>query len=110
MIHSLLENPVQLAPGKFGVPEPTTIKEISVDDVDLVIAPIVAFDGNGVRLGYGKGYYDRLFNSLPTTKERIGVAFSIQEMDKIPKMPHDELMFSVFTEQSHFFFNNEIQL
>jgi len=104
MVHSLLENPSHLQPGKFGVPEPVNAKEISTSDLDAVLIPIVAFDGFGMRLGYGKGYYDRFLSVLPPKIRRIGLAFSIQEMDKIPMMSHDELINNVITEQSNFFF------
>jgi 5-formyltetrahydrofolate cyclo-ligase len=104
MIHSLLENLDHLESGKFNVPEPTNIKEVSLDTLDAVIIPIVAFDGFGMRLGYGKGFYDRFLSVLDIKINRIGLAFSIQEMDKIPILSHDQLMNSLITENSHFFF------
>jgi 5-formyltetrahydrofolate cyclo-ligase len=104
MIHSLINDTSQFLPGKFGVPEPANIEEVSVDRLDAVIIPIVAFDGFGMRLGYGKGYYDKFLSGLSPKVKRIGLAFSIQEVDKIPKLPHDELMNSIITEQTHFFF------
>jgi 5-formyltetrahydrofolate cyclo-ligase len=102
--HSLLDNLDHLQPGKFGVPEPGILKETEISGLDTVIIPIVAFDGEGARLGYGKGYYDRFLSLLPTKVRKIGLAFSIQEMDKIPMMSHDQLMNNIITEQSVFFF------
>ncbi len=104
MLHSVFENPGRLRSGKFGIPEPEDVKEVSISDLDAVIIPIVAFDGFGMRLGYGKGYYDRFLSVLPAETTRIGLAFSIQEVDKIPIMSHDELINYVITEQSTFFF------
>ncbi|MFI5263257.1 MAG: 5-formyltetrahydrofolate cyclo-ligase [Candidatus Kapaibacterium sp.] len=104
MVHSLLEDLDQLCPGNFGVPEPVNVKEISLTGLDAVIIPVVAFDGFGMRLGYGKGYYDRFLTELPSKVRRIGLAFSNQEMDIIPIMSHDQLMNITITEQSTFFF------
>ena len=104
MIHSLIQNLDDLKPGKFGVPEPSHINEVSLDRFDAVIIPVVAFDGFGMRLGYGKGFYDRFLSLLDPKIRRIGLAFSAQEMDKIPMLSHDELMNSLITEKSHFFF------
>ena len=104
LTHSLLQANEKLLPGKFGVLEPADVREIPLEGLDAVIIPIVAFDGFGMRLGYGKGYYDRFLATLPKQIPRIGLAFSIQEVEKIPILPHDELINFVITEQSIFFF------
>jgi len=104
MIHSQIEDLEDLRPGNFNVPEPSVIKESSLDQLDAIIIPVVAFDGSGMRLGYGKGFYDKFLSRLDPKIARIGLAFSIQEMDKIPMLPHDELMNSLINEKSHFFF------
>ena len=68
---------------KYGIPEPE-IKNIVYPDILLI--PLVAFDKNLNRLGYGGGYYDRLIEKLSKKKNiiKIGLAFSIQEIDKVP--------------------------
>lgn len=104
LMSSLLEDLDILQEGEFGVPEPNNVKEVSIKGIDAILIPIVAFDGFGMRLGYGKGYYDRFLSTLPLSVRRIGLAFSIQEMDKIPRMPHDQLINNIITEQSQFFF------
>jgi 5-formyltetrahydrofolate cyclo-ligase len=110
MVHSLLENLDDLEPGKFGVPEPRIIDEVSLSGLDAVITPIVAFDGFGMRLGYGKGFYDRFLSGLDHKTKKIGVAFSIQELDQIPMLSHDQLMNSLITEKSHFFFEKSVPI
>jgi 5-formyltetrahydrofolate cyclo-ligase len=109
IVHSHLENLFEIHSGKFGVPEPVNEKIVASHEIDSVILPVVAFDGDGVRLGYGKGYYDRFLNGLDPKVDRIGLAFSVQEMDKIPMLSHDQLMYSVVTEQMHFIFKSEVQ-
>lgn len=106
MTHCLLSGDDDLISGNFGVPVPKQITEVSVNDLDAILIPMVAFDGLGMRLGYGKGFYDRFLSTLPPSIRRIGLAFSIQEVEKIPKFSHDELINIVFTEQSDFFFNS----
>jgi len=67
---------------KYGIPEPES-KNIVYPDVLLI--PLLAFDKNLNRLGYGGGYYDRLIERLSKKKKiiKIGLAFSIQEINKI---------------------------
>lgn len=110
MHHSLIDDLDHLKPGKFGVPEPVSLKENFDLDFDAVLLPVVAFDGEGMRLGYGKGYYDRFLASISPKIMRIGLAFSVQEMDKIPIMSHDQLMNYIITEQSVFFSNRVYNL
>lgn len=57
-------------------PDPLTSTLISINDAKGVLVPAVAFDRNGRRLGYGKGFYDRALNSFKGLK--VGVAFSVQ--------------------------------
>ena len=68
---------------KYGIPEPET-KNIVYPDILLI--PLVAFDNNLNRLGYGGGYYDRLIEKLSKKKRitKIGLALSVQKIDKVP--------------------------
>lgn len=67
---------------------------------DLVITPLVAFDGQGGRLGQGGGYYDRTFEVL-TDATRIGLAFAGQEVERLPKEPHDIGLHGILTENGY---------
>ncbi len=102
MIHSRLDNLEFLRPGKFGVPEPNTTHEISIEKLDAVIIPMVAFDVFGMRLGYGKGFYDKFLSQIPTKVRKIGLAFSIQQVGMIPRFSHDQLINNIITEESNF--------
>ena len=81
---------------KYGIPEPET-KNIVYPDVLLI--PLVAFDKNLSRLGYGGGYYDRLIEKLSKKKNiiKIGLAFSIQEIDKVPINMYDQKLDYIVT-------------
>ncbi|MEA5021042.1 MAG: 5-formyltetrahydrofolate cyclo-ligase [Gordonibacter sp.] len=59
-------------------------------ELDAVIVPLVAFDGNGNRLGYGGGNYDRLLPSLRKDALVVGVAFEEQRVEIVPCEPHDQ--------------------
>ena len=61
------------------------------DEIDLAVIPGVAFDRHGVRLGRGKGYYDRLL-PLMLNAYRIGICFPFQLLEQLPSEPHDVLM------------------
>jgi 5-formyltetrahydrofolate cyclo-ligase len=81
---------------KYGIPEPET-KNIVYPDVLLV--PLVAFDKNLNRLGYGGGYYDRLIKKLSKKKKimKIGLAFSAQKIDKVPINMYDQKLDYIVT-------------
>ncbi|MDB9811273.1 5-formyltetrahydrofolate cyclo-ligase [Candidatus Pelagibacter sp.] len=81
---------------KYGIPEPI-IKKIIYPDILLV--PLVAFDKNLDRLGYGGGYYDRLISKLYKKKNflKIGLAFSFQEIDKVPTNMYDQKLDYIIT-------------
>ena len=81
---------------KYGIPEPES-KNIVYPDVLLI--PLVAFDKNLNRLGYGGGYYDRLIKKLSKKKKiiKIGLAFSIQKISKVPINIHDQKLDYIVT-------------
>lgn len=84
-------------PGSFGILEPKK-SSLSVDksDVDLFVVPGIAFDRKGYRLGWGKGYYDRLLAGVKATK--IGLAYNFQIIPRLPHKKYDIPMDIVITE------------
>jgi len=82
--------------GTFGTLQPRLLQPAEVGVWDLVIVPLLAFDRAGYRLGYGKGFYDRLLTSAPATT--IGLAFAAQEAPHIPHEPHDMPLDLIVTE------------
>lgn len=85
-----------VAPGAFGINEPTTPPFTDYQAIDLVVVPGVAFDPQGNRLGRGRGYYDKLFaHLLPADTKRIGVCYPFQLLPNIPTEPTDVTMDAV---------------
>jgi len=82
-----------LQPERFGTAHP--IGESGVPD--LLLVPLLAWDGQGRRLGYGGGYYDRTLASLPG-RRAIGCAYAAQRVAEVPAGPHDMQLDAVATE------------
>ena len=89
-----------LVPARMGIrePDPPGRRPARVDRLDVVIAPGVAFDPAGGRLGYGGGFYDRLLPRLRPTTPVIAVAFAVQIVDVVPTTPRDVAVDAVVTE------------
>jgi 5-formyltetrahydrofolate cyclo-ligase len=102
LAHTVISGLSDLVDGPLVIKEPRTGKPASLESLDAVIVPLVAFDRFGTRLGYGRGFYDRFLHELPRRIERIGLAFSIQEADRIPALPHDEPLDTIVTEKAIF--------
>ncbi len=69
--------------GAFGVYEPSYGEHIDEDSIDVVFVPGLAFDKDGFRIGFGKGFYDRFLRKV--TAFKIGIAFDFQIFDRIPR-------------------------
>lgn len=75
-----------LRTGPFGILEPAP--DAPLVTPSIILAPLLAFDTAGGRLGYGKGFYDRLFAAHPEAL-RVGVAFAVQKVGAVPREAHD---------------------
>ncbi|MBI4843255.1 MAG: 5-formyltetrahydrofolate cyclo-ligase [Nitrospirae bacterium] len=92
-----VKNVSELTPGYMGIPEPGIMKnrEVSLEEIGLVIIPGTGFDLKGNRLGYGGGYYDRLLSyeskmlSEAGHIKTVALAFEEQIGESIPAEPHD---------------------
>jgi 5-formyltetrahydrofolate cyclo-ligase len=73
--HFLLEENTRLELNDWGIPEPVDAEECPVDEIDLVIVPLLAFDLAGQRVGYGKGFYDRFLATCPGKTVKLGLSF-----------------------------------
>jgi len=79
----------RLVIGPYGVHEPVEKKAISLDDLDLVIVPGLAFEKKGRRLGRGKAYYDHFLAKLRRRAPVISLAYDFQILPKVPATPTD---------------------
>lgn len=100
-------DPLQL--NQFRIPEPLLQpdKIRTAWTLDLIIAPLVAFDLQGNRLGMGGGYYDRTFAFIqkankPKTPKFVGVAHAFQQCPALPRQNWDVSLDAVFTDNSQF--------
>ena len=83
---------------QYGIPEPISKKIIYPD---VILVPLVAFDNNLNRLGYGGGYYDRVIKKLSRKKKilKIGLAFSIQKINNVPVTKYDKKLDYIVTDK-----------
>ncbi len=88
-----------LETSSFGVEEPAV--EQSEGTPDCLIVPLLAFDKDGYRLGYGGGFYDRTIAALKAAGPclTIGAAYAGQLMDHLPRESHDEPLDLILTEK-----------
>ena len=82
-VSSLLE----LHPGKFGIREPGSRR--SVQHLDAIVLPGLAFTQTGIRMGQGAGFYDRFLETAHADAIKIGVCFDFQVIPNIPREEHD---------------------
>ncbi len=88
-----------LVPGVWNIPIPAAGEEVIPD---VVIAPLVGFDRQGYRLGYGGGFFDRTLAALPRRPLVIGVGYASQEIATLYPLPHDIAMSAIVTEDETF--------
>jgi 5-formyltetrahydrofolate cyclo-ligase len=89
----------KLVAGQWGIREPAAgAPEL---DPDIMLVPLAVFDRRGFRIGYGAGYYDMTISKVRAKKPvtTIGVAYSLQEVEEVPFLPHDERLDLVLTER-----------
>ena len=89
----------QLKAGQWGIREP--VPEAPQVDPDILLVPLAAFDRTGHRIGYGAGYYDMTIRALRAKKfvVAVGIAFSVQEIPRVPATERDERLDFIMTER-----------
>ena len=83
---------------KFGIPEPVSLKILYPD---ILLVPLVGYDDNLNRLGYGGGFYDRYIEKVEKIKKvtKIGLAFSYQKIKSVPIDHYDKKLDFIITEK-----------
>ncbi|MGB6220147.1 5-formyltetrahydrofolate cyclo-ligase [Haloferula sp.] len=85
-----VDHPEQLRSGAFSIAEPLSDRPIlPTHRIDIFLCPGLGFDRRGIRLGRGKGFYDRALAHAKPEAERIGITFSEQLVDRLPSDAHD---------------------
>ncbi len=103
MTFAELDLGARLGTNFFGILEPDPAKRIDPRRLDLVLTPLVAFDDRGVRIGVGRGYYDRCFQFLRARSawhrpKLVGVAYELQHVRAITPEPWDVPLWGAVTE------------
>lgn len=94
----------QWTEGSYGIPVPAEYSHEDIADAShfdastCILVPMVGFDRQCNRLGYGKGFYDRFLQSIPLAPT-IGLAYECQRCDTVPTEAHDVQLSAVVTEQ-----------
>ncbi len=99
-IYRLSDPARDLKPGYCGIPEPDPAHTAPVDPatIEVVILPGSVFDWAGGRLGYGGGYYDRFLAGEAPQALRVGVAYTMQVVERVPVLAHDMRLHWLVTE------------
>lgn len=89
----------ELKEGKYGIPEPASEIRANIDKIDLFLVPGLLFDIRGLRIGYGKGYYDRILAERRKDVQIFALSWSFQVFEKIPyEKANDIFVQRIFTE------------
>lgn len=85
--------------GSTGWPEAVgeVLSPIAINDVDLIIVPAAAVDATGMRMGWGRGYYDRMLGSMEHSPPVYAVVFDNELVDSVPTEVHDKPVNGVVT-------------
>lgn len=89
MQHFILDEQTRFETNRWGILEPIAGVEISPTAIDLIIVPLLVFDLEGHRVGYGKGFYDRFFSTCKSTVQRVGLSFFDPVAVILDKNEHD---------------------
>jgi 5-formyltetrahydrofolate cyclo-ligase len=75
MTHFLLTEETKIKKNSYNIPEPVSGEQISVEKIDVVFIPLLAYDRNGNRVGYGKGFYDKFLSECRENVVKVGLSF-----------------------------------
>ncbi|MCL6461870.1 MAG: 5-formyltetrahydrofolate cyclo-ligase [Flavobacterium micromati] len=75
MTHFLLTDSTKIKKNEYNIPEPVNGIEVPSNKIEVVFIPLLAFDKNGHRVGYGKGFYDKFLSECKSETIKIGLSF-----------------------------------
>lgn len=106
LVHVAINDETEFSLNEYGIKEPNDGNHFIIENLDIILIPLLAFDIEGNRVGYGKGYYDRFLKLTNNSTLKIGLSF----FDPITKI-HDiddndvKLDYCVTPKQIHKFNN-----
>ena len=86
LVHIAINDETEFGLNEFGIKEPNDGNHFVIENLDIIFIPLLAFDIEGHRVGYGKGYYDRFLKLTNSSTLKIGLSFfdpinKIQDID-----------------------------
>jgi len=83
---------------RYGIPESISVKKVYPN---ILLIPLVGFDNQFNRLGYGGGFYDRYLSKMKNKNKilKIGIGFSFQKVKNLPINKHDQKLDCIITEK-----------
>ena len=85
--------------GLYGIPEPVgeLLGPMAINDVDLILVPAAAIDATGMRLGWGRGYFDKTLGSMEKCPPVYAIVFDGEFVEQVPREVHDQAVNGVVT-------------
>ena len=86
LVHIAINDQTEFSMNEYGIKEPNNGNSFIIENLDLIFIPLLAYDLEGHRVGYGKGYYDRFLKLTNKSSLKIGLSFfdpinKIQDID-----------------------------
>ncbi|KZS39783.1 5-formyltetrahydrofolate cyclo-ligase [Aquimarina aggregata] len=104
--HILLTDNTVLKSNAWGIPEPVDGIPIPEEKIEVVFVPLLAFDKNGNRVGYGKGFYDKFLEKCNADTLKIGLSFFESEQEIVDVLPTDISLDICVTPLKTYYFKN----
>jgi 5-formyltetrahydrofolate cyclo-ligase len=110
MTHILLQENTVIRSNNYGIPEPVEGLEVSPRQLDIVFVPLLAFNEQGHRIGYGKGFYDRFLSECREDCTKIGLSFFEKETLFIHENMDFPLDYCITPKKNYGFKNSKLYL
>ncbi|MDQ3392939.1 MAG: 5-formyltetrahydrofolate cyclo-ligase [Bacteroidota bacterium] len=109
MKHFLYREDTILVENQYGIPEPDGGEEYHNNNFDLVFVPLVIFDLNGNRVGYGKGFYDRFLSKIPLQAIKVGLSL-FEPVPEIDGFHENDIPLDYCATPDHFYAFDRVNL
>lgn len=83
--HFLFGDSTEIKENDWGIPEPTNALSIEIDNIEMVLVPLLVFDQSGFRIGYGKGFYDKFLSQCSSKLVKVGLSI----FQPVPTIAHE---------------------